>query len=1022
MNELHYDNAGTDSGEGAEISGPAGTSLSNYDLVFYNGIGGAQYDSLRLSGTIPDEKGTGTGAVWFPVVPNIQNGGPDGLVLYHWPTSTVVQRISYEGTFTAVGGVADGLMLPDIQVSETGTTPTGYSLQLTGSGTALGDFTWTAPRTASPGLLNAGQTFTAAVVHTAALAVLPGLIAEGATATLRLVLTPAPPSPVTYTLQATNASGLLMPPQITVPANGIATVSVTVVADGVAEGFQEAIITAQPPDSTWPVAAAGLKLIDPDRPHVTAQGAIRLMSYNVKLGLGAPGSNEFNAVREVVERISPDVLVMQEVNSDNSFADFLTLAEHAGFPSGAAHVSISGDAFAGQPYAGGDISGSQDLNVVLVSRFPVKQRIQVGRGATNRSEMTRYPILSVIDVPWLSDGEDPVIVAVHLKADGGDANNFRRALEARRLREAMTAAGFSGTAGNVIVSGDFNATDWQPQPVSYETNVPAVQSPGTGFFADGTALPFSFVPGSDLLSPGFTLPYKPFPHSGMNPFGLTALSLKQADGSDERTFAFASYKLDYFFVSQPIASRGGVQTEIYNSTLEPYYDGLPKRATLPDANLSTTASDHFAVFADIPLLTLPSLSVTFSRDWVLEGETALTVTVSSNPPPAAEVIVSVDAWRDGRITSATNAVTLGPGHPSAVVPVKVPWQPGIEAHRRVAMTASAAGFHDGTGHVTVRNREASGLLVISKYHEPATGSSPRALELLNASGTPIDFSRTTLGIRRYSNGDADGVPDAEATSGTLPAGEVLVAGDPDTGNYMVAQGLLPAPAVPFTSQADHTVFLNAAGDAAFLLDHILFNGNDALEVLLNGTRCDVFGDIGHDPGTAWTGPGADSTKDGVLMLRPSIATGSSGWRQPGLRFTFAAASLSGFGVAPAITDPFKAWTTAAGLSGMSAAPASDPDGDGAQNLLEYALMSRPDNGSSRPLLTPQPGGVRRRLRSSDGALTFTVEVSTGAAAWSAAIGAESAAITFPDGSVERTFTLTGTRPARVFLRQRVSRP
>src|SRR5574338_37713 len=45
INEIHYDNTGTDAGEFIEIAGPAGTDLSGYQLVLYNGAGGAPYDT-----------------------------------------------------------------------------------------------------------------------------------------------------------------------------------------------------------------------------------------------------------------------------------------------------------------------------------------------------------------------------------------------------------------------------------------------------------------------------------------------------------------------------------------------------------------------------------------------------------------------------------------------------------------------------------------------------------------------------------------------------------------------------------------------------------------------------------------------------------------------------------------------------------------------------------------------------------------------------------------------------------------
>ena len=40
INEIHYDNGGTDTGEAIEIAGPAGTDLTGWSLVLYNGSNG----------------------------------------------------------------------------------------------------------------------------------------------------------------------------------------------------------------------------------------------------------------------------------------------------------------------------------------------------------------------------------------------------------------------------------------------------------------------------------------------------------------------------------------------------------------------------------------------------------------------------------------------------------------------------------------------------------------------------------------------------------------------------------------------------------------------------------------------------------------------------------------------------------------------------------------------------------------------------------------------------------------------
>src|SRR5690606_18346488 len=132
INEIHYDNVGTDEGEFVEIAAPAGTDLSSYSLVFYNGANGQQYSTLVLSGIVADQ-GNSFGTAAFALPANgIQNGGPDGVALVGG--DGVVLFLSYEGTFDAVDGPAAGTTSTDIDVRESGSTPVGASLQLSGTG------------------------------------------------------------------------------------------------------------------------------------------------------------------------------------------------------------------------------------------------------------------------------------------------------------------------------------------------------------------------------------------------------------------------------------------------------------------------------------------------------------------------------------------------------------------------------------------------------------------------------------------------------------------------------------------------------------------------------------------------------------------------------------------------------------------------------------------------------------------------------------------------------------------------
>ena len=154
INEFHYDNTGTDTGEFFEIAGSAGFNLSGWTLVAYNGANGQSYATVNLSGVLPNQQ-NGYGTLSFALV--LQNGAPDGFALVS-PTNVVLQFLSYEGTMTATNGPASGMTSTPIPTSESEATPVGYSLQLQGAGNNPGAFTWSNAITATPGQPNTGQT------------------------------------------------------------------------------------------------------------------------------------------------------------------------------------------------------------------------------------------------------------------------------------------------------------------------------------------------------------------------------------------------------------------------------------------------------------------------------------------------------------------------------------------------------------------------------------------------------------------------------------------------------------------------------------------------------------------------------------------------------------------------------------------------------------------------------------------------------------------------------------------------
>ena len=152
INEFHYDNDGTDSGEFIEVAGNGGASATGYSIVLYNGANGNTYGSATaLPGSFSGAAGE-TGFVQLQYPPNgIQNGSPDGIALVNTADGCVVEFISYEGTFVAGGGPANACEGTDIGVPETGSA-VGTSVGRAGN---TADGPWTLFATgATPGTAN----------------------------------------------------------------------------------------------------------------------------------------------------------------------------------------------------------------------------------------------------------------------------------------------------------------------------------------------------------------------------------------------------------------------------------------------------------------------------------------------------------------------------------------------------------------------------------------------------------------------------------------------------------------------------------------------------------------------------------------------------------------------------------------------------------------------------------------------------------------------------------------------------
>lgn len=156
INEIHYDNIGGDVGEYVEIAGDSSISLTGWSVRLYTGSNGKEYDSFSFDSWSYIDTSTRVGFHKIETV-GLQNGGEDGIVLFDG--TDIIQFLSYEGNLTATDGIAIGLTSTNIGVSESNSTPVGYSLQLTGKGNRYSDFTWSSPQANTFGAMNSGQQF-----------------------------------------------------------------------------------------------------------------------------------------------------------------------------------------------------------------------------------------------------------------------------------------------------------------------------------------------------------------------------------------------------------------------------------------------------------------------------------------------------------------------------------------------------------------------------------------------------------------------------------------------------------------------------------------------------------------------------------------------------------------------------------------------------------------------------------------------------------------------------------------------
>lgn len=175
INEVDYDNVGTDQLEYIEIlnKSAGSTSLAGLAVVLVNGATNTTYSTIDLTsvGSLTAGQYLVIGNVYAPTTAmklnplwtqdQIQNGSPDGVVLIDDVTHTVVDRISYEGAITAatIAGFAAPVSLVegtalDASVADSNDITGTLCRKPNGQDTDNANADWVACTTRSAGAVN----------------------------------------------------------------------------------------------------------------------------------------------------------------------------------------------------------------------------------------------------------------------------------------------------------------------------------------------------------------------------------------------------------------------------------------------------------------------------------------------------------------------------------------------------------------------------------------------------------------------------------------------------------------------------------------------------------------------------------------------------------------------------------------------------------------------------------------------------------------------------------------------------
>lgn len=180
-----------------------------------------------------------------------------------------------------------------------------------------------------------------------------------------------------------------------------------------------------------PLLAADTPTIRPQVP-LQRPTTIRLVAYNIRHGAGMDGEVDLQRTADVIRRLEPDLVTLQEIDSATTRTNRVDQARRLGELTGL-HAAFGGF----MAYREGQ------YGMALLSRYPI---VEVANHRLPDGQEPRTALAAVVRIPG-SDLE-LVLVGIHLYRTASE-----RLAQARKIVEI-----FDGDSRPIILAGDFNST------------------------------------------------------------------------------------------------------------------------------------------------------------------------------------------------------------------------------------------------------------------------------------------------------------------------------------------------------------------------------------------------------------------------------------------------------------------------------------------------------------------------------------------------------------------------------------